>query len=124
MEDGAPRAHILPGLLSARVETRRQSQVEEGDGAPVTRRAKQAGGSKLARCAQAMLALWLITGIIPGQIDSRPASDADRAEAIYLKKFLSFVQWPSGPGTPDTPFRVCVAADYQIAFPLTEELRG
>jgi hypothetical protein len=90
----------------------------------VTRRAKQSGGSKYARFVRAMLALGVITGIIPWQSDCRPTSDADRAEAIYLKKILSFVEWPSGPGTPDAPFRVCVAADYQIAFPLTEELRG
>ena len=90
----------------------------------MTRRAKQSGGSKYARFVRAMLALGVITGIIPWQSDSQPTSDADRAEAIYLKKILSFVEWPSGPGTPDAPFRVCVAADYQIAFPLTEELQG
>ena len=90
----------------------------------MTRRAKQTDGSKYARFAQVMLALGVIAGIIPWQGDCRPTSDADRAEAIYLKKILSFVEWPSGPGTPDAPFRVCVAADYQIAFPLTEELRG
>jgi hypothetical protein len=71
-----------------------------------------------------MLALGLITGMIPWQSDCRPTSDVDRAEAIYLKKILSFVEWPSGPVIPDAPFRVCVAADYQIAFPLTVELRG
>jgi hypothetical protein len=90
----------------------------------VTRRAKQFGGSKLARFARAMLALGLITGMIPWQTDCRATSDADRAKAIYLKKILNFVEWPSGPGTPHAPFRVCVAADYQIAFPLAEELRG
>ena len=118
------RARILPGLLSARVETRQQSQVDEGDGAPMTRTAKQSGGLKLPRFAWAMLALGLTTGMIPWRTDCRATSDADRAEAVYLKKILSFVEWPSGPGIPDTPFRVCVAADYQIAVPLSEELRG
>jgi hypothetical protein len=69
-----------------------------------------------------MLVLALIRGLIPWQTDCRMPSDVDRAEALYLKKILSFVEWPSGAGVSDEPFRVCVAADYKIAFPLSEEL--
>jgi YfiR/HmsC-like len=90
----------------------------------VRQKAKQSGGSRIARCGRAILVLALLSGVTPRRADCGTPSEADRAEARYLKKMLSFVEWPSNPGTPDEPFRVCVAPDYRIIFPLSEELRG
>ena len=87
-------------------------------------KAKQSGGSRIARCGQAILVVALLSGVTPRRAVCGTPSEADRAEARYLKKMLSFVEWPSNPGTPDEPFRVCVAPDYRIIFPLSEELRG
>jgi len=118
------RAHILPGFLAACVETLRKSPFNEGDGDPVKQRARQFNEPGIARWTRPILVLALMGGLIPWQTDCRTPSDVDRAEALYLKRILSFVEWPSGAGVSDEPFRVCVAADYKIAFPLSEELRG
>jgi hypothetical protein len=68
--------------------------------------------------------LILILGLFAGPVDGRPTSEADRAEAKYLRKILSFVEWSGGPKYPDEPFQVCVAPDYRLTFPLSQELRG
>ena len=105
-------------------ENQQEYPVKEGDGDPVRPRARQSNGSRIARCIRAILVLTLISGLLPWQSECRTPSDADRAEALYLKKILSFVEWPSGAGVSGEPFRVCVAADFRIVFPLSEELRG
>jgi hypothetical protein len=116
--------HTFVRWVSACVETRQKSPLELGEDGEVRPEATQASESRVERCGCALLILALLMGLIPVRVDCRPTSDADRAEATYLKKFLSFVDWPSGPETPDEPFRVCVAPDYRITFPLSVELRG
>jgi hypothetical protein len=73
---------------------------------------------------RAVLLLALLGGLIPCRLDAQANSGADRAEAMYLKKMLSFVQWPSSPGVPDEAFRVCVAGGYRNSFVFAEEMRG
>jgi uncharacterized protein DUF4154 len=75
-------------------------------------------------CRRTILALTLILGLFAGPVDGRPTSEADRAEAKYLRKILSFVEWSGGPKNSDEPFRVCVAPEYRLTFPLSQELRG
>jgi hypothetical protein len=87
-------------------------------------RAKQFNGSRIAGCTRAILIVALLSGGMPWQIDGGTPRHVDKAEAMYLKKMLSFMEWPSGAGVSDEPFRVCVAPDYRIVFPLSEELRG
>ncbi len=87
-------------------------------------RARQSNEPGIARWTRPILVLALIGGLIPWQTDCRTPSDVDRAEALYLKRILSFVEWPTGAGVSGEPFRVCVAADFRIVFPLSEELRG
>jgi len=106
------------------VETRQKNLLNQGDGDSVRLKATQSNGSRIARSTRTILVLAVISGLIPRQTDCRTPSDADRAEALYLKKILRFVEWPSGAGISGEPFRVCVAADYRIVFPLSEELRG
>ena len=78
----------------------------------------------MGRYRRAIFALALFSAFLPWQSEGGKPTDVDRAEARYLKKMLSFVEWPSQPEIPTETFRVCVAADYRIAFPLSEELRG
>jgi hypothetical protein len=86
--------------------------------------AKQSGGVRIGRCGRTILVLALLSAATPWRTECGTPTDAERAEASYLKKMLSFVEWPSNPEVPDKPFRVCVAPDYRITFPLSEELRG
>jgi len=78
----------------------------------------------MACCGPAVLLLALLGGLIPGRLDAQSNSAADRAEVIYLKKMLSFVQWPASPGISDETFRVCVAGGYRNSFVFAEEMRG
>jgi hypothetical protein len=78
----------------------------------------------MAGCGPAMLLLVLLGGFIPGRVDAQTSSGPDRAEAIYLKKMLSFVQWPTGPGLSEEAFRVCVAGGYRSSYVFAEEMRG
>jgi hypothetical protein len=95
-----------------------------GDGDPMRREAKQGGGSKMVGCGRTVMLLALLIGFIPGRLDAQANSGADRAEAIYLKKILSFVQWPSSPGGSEEAFRVCLAGGYRNSFVFAEEMRG
>jgi YfiR/HmsC-like len=75
-------------------------------------------------CGWSVVLLALLGGLIPGRLDAQANRGADRAEAIYLKKMLSFVQWPADPGIPGEAFRVCVAGSYRNSFVFAEEMRG
>lgn len=80
--------------------------------------------SWIGRYRRALFTLVLVSGFIPWQCEGGMPTDVDGTEARYLKKMLSFVEWPSAPESPMDNFRVCVAEDYRITFPLSEELRG
>jgi YfiR/HmsC-like len=101
-----------------------ESVFREAGSDPVSQAARQSGGTIFGRWGRTILVLALLSGVRSPRTDCQAVANAERAEAAYLKKILSFVEWPSTPGTPDEPFRVCVAPDYKIAFPLSEELRG
>ena len=116
--------HIFFWRVFACLETRQKNPLEAGAGGEVRPTATQSSGSGVERWGRAILMLALLHRLIIVRADCRPTSEADRAEAVYLKKILSFVEWPSGPGIPDESFRVCVAPNYRITFPLSEELRG
>jgi hypothetical protein len=89
----------------------------------VSRGAAQSTNWGVESCRRAILAPALLLVFLAGVADGRPTSEADRAEAKYLKKILSFVEWSSAPGNPGESFRVCVAPDYRLTFPISEELR-
>ncbi len=116
--------HIFFRRFFASVETQQKSSPKEEMGGQVSRGAAQSTKWRVECCRRAILVPALLFGLIAGPADGRPTLDADRAEAKYLRKVLSFVEWPTGPGNPDESFRVCVAPEYRITFPLSEELRG
>jgi hypothetical protein len=120
----ARAVHVFSPGYFLRVSNTAKSPLEVGECRAVRQETTKSTRSRSARCARALLALALLSGSIPRHSHGGTPTDAERAEATYLKKMLSFVEWPSSPGTPNEPFRVCVAPDYRIAFPLSEELRG
>ena len=62
---------------------------------------------------------------LPGSALGQSVQPETLHKAIYLKKMLSFVQWPKGAFTAkDGAFRFCVSGDHSLVFPLTEELRS
>jgi hypothetical protein len=101
-----------------------ENVVREAGTHPVKQEARQSGGPRMARWGRTILVLALLGGMHPRRTDCQAPGNVEKAEATYLKKILSFVEWPSTPETPGEPFRVCVAPDYKLAFPLSEELRG
>ena len=78
----------------------------------------------MVACSRAVLLLALFGGLIPGRLDAQTNAGAERAEAIYLKKMLSFVQWPTSQGASNEAFQVCVAGDYRNSYVFAEEMRG
>jgi len=74
--------------------------------------------------SRAVLLLALLGGWIPGRLEAGTNAEAERAEAIYLEKMLSFVQWPTNPGVSDGAFQVCVAGGHRDSYVFAEEMRG
>ena len=67
-----------------------------------------------------MCLLWGLPGSVQGQI----VPPAARLKADYLRKMLSFVQWPGGAVPAKSgAFRFCVEGDNMLGFALGQELR-
>jgi len=90
----------------------------------VRQEANQGGRSTIMAGSRVVLLLTLLGGLIPGRLDAQTDAGAERAEAIYLKKMLSFVQWPISPGDSDEAFQVCVVGGHRNSYVFAEEMRG
>ena len=67
----------------------------------------------------ALLASWLPI--------AKPAQEGlhrEEQEAIYLRNFLGFVQWPASAHTGSQSLQLCVEGDVLLAFALSQEFRA
>jgi len=115
--------HIFSRRFFVCFETQQENLSKLGTGGQVKRGAVQFIKWRVESHRRAILVPTLLLAFLAGSADGRPTSEADRAEAKYLRKVLSFVEWSFAPANPGESFRVCVAPDYRLTFPISEELR-
>lgn len=80
-------------------------------------------GWGIGRGKWAAFSLLLCSAVFPAKLQCQTTSDTSRVEAIYLRKILEFVEWPSSASFANGNFHVCVAGRYGLSFTLAQEMR-
>lgn len=97
--------------------------LREGAKSRVRRAGKQTGGLGIVRGKWAALSLLLCCAFSPANLQCQTTPDTGQVEAVYLRKILEFVQWPSGQASLNENFHLCVAGRYALSFTLAQEMR-
>jgi len=77
------------------------------------------------RSLRALVLIACLFSSLPRGVQGQPLSPETRLKATYLRRMLSFVQWPDT-AIPEKggAFQFCIAGDYMLGFALAQELRS
>lgn len=86
-----------------------------------------ANAARIRRARQCLRAMVLAASLLcdpPRSAHGQPGAQQARVKAIYMRKILSFVQWPDEAFSgKDKTFRFCVDGDHLFGFAVAEEMK-